>query len=581
MRHLVFPLRLAAAAVATVAAAGPVRAQVALRPGNDAPPAVVAARRAQQAFERARRGELRVFSGVPDSRCEVRMGRLCYWNNNAEPKLPAERPAVGRRRDELLDALARAAAAAPKDDWVAGQRVAYLIEARRQADAERAAAACAGTRWWCDALRGLALHERNDHVGATAAFDSALAAMPEELRCRWTDLRFWLDDRLHGAYRRTECGPARDAWERRFWWLAKPLLMLPGNDLRNELLARRVMGVVHAEAASPHGIPWGDDMEESELRYGWPTTWVARAPTGLLSASAVPEVVGYEPTPSFDFLPSASAVDDPAAADAEAWNLRDAQAHMRYAPRYAPHGFVALPHQLARFRRGDSTIVVGAWDVGRAARWDSAVVSQLPDSARRLDVGLVLVDSAGESTRAVRPGSPRRGALAITVGALPRVASLEVLDTLAGRAARARYALAPLARDAAVSDVLLLDRGAGPAADLDSVLAHANGSSVVRAGGVVGLYWESYVQATPEEPLTVSVRATRLDSRWIDRAKSAIGLGEKDTPVAVRFVDLGRPDGKPGRSLTVNWPSVPPGDYRLELTVGSHAPVSQVVRVER
>jgi hypothetical protein len=575
VRRLVSPLL-----VLALAAAAPGRGGA-----QNAHPAVAAARRAQQAFERARRSALRIYSGVPSSRCEERIGRLCYWNNNDEPKLPEERADVARRRDELLDALARAAAAAPGDDWVAGQRVAYLIEARRFPAADSVAAACAGTVWWCDALRGLALHAHNDHAGAAAAFDRALAAMPAEQRCRWTDLSLWLDDRAHGEYRRLPCGPERDAWERRFWGVAQPLLMLPGNDLRNELLARRVMVGIHAEAASPHGMPWGDDMAESELRYGWPTAWVARPPNPGI-AIAPPDVVGYEPTPSFDFLPAKGVWAHPEQAGADAWDLKDTRARSRYAPRYAPRGFAELPHQIARFRRGDSTVVVGAWNVDRDTKWDSATVTTLPESARRVDVGLVLVDSTGDAARGVRPAVPRRGALAVTVGTLPRLASLEVLDTVAGRAARARYAVPPLAPGAAVSDVLLLDRGAGSAPDLESVLPHANGSPVIRAGGVVGLYWESYLPTTPDRPLTVSVRATRLDTRWLDRARSAIGLGQQTMPVAVRFVDLGRPDGKPGRSLTLTWPSVPPGDYRLELTVGgSGSPdggtVTQIVRVER
>ena len=52
-----------------------------------------------------------MYHGVASSRCEERIGRLCYWNNNADPTLPPERPEIGRRRDELLATLARAAPA--------------------------------------------------------------------------------------------------------------------------------------------------------------------------------------------------------------------------------------------------------------------------------------------------------------------------------------------------------------------------------------------------------------------------------------------------------------------------------------
>ena len=64
---------------------------------------------------------------------------------------------------------------------------------------------------------------------------------------RYDALSLWLDDRARGPYRRLGCGPERAAWERRFWWVAQPLLMLPGNDLRNELLALSFERIVVTE----------------------------------------------------------------------------------------------------------------------------------------------------------------------------------------------------------------------------------------------------------------------------------------------------------------------------------------------
>ena len=65
----------------------------------------------------------------------------------------------------------------------------------------------------------------------------------------------------------------------------------------------------------------------------------------------------------------------------------------------------------------------------------------------------------------------------------------------------------------------------------------------------------------------MSLNATRLNTTRMERVRSAMRVGSAVRPVSVRFQDTGRPDGLPGRALTVSWPSVPPGEYRVELIV--------------
>ena len=85
-------------------------------------PLVTEARAAQKAFERSRREGLRFYNGGAEARCEERIGRLCYWNNNGDVPPLDERANVVTEREELLALLARAAAADPQDDWAAAQR---------------------------------------------------------------------------------------------------------------------------------------------------------------------------------------------------------------------------------------------------------------------------------------------------------------------------------------------------------------------------------------------------------------------------------------------------------------------------
>jgi len=63
---------------------------------------------------------------------------------------------------------------------------------------------------------------------------------------------------------------------------------------------------------------------------------------------------------------------------------------------------------------------------------------------------------------------------------------------------------------------------------------------------------------------------------------ASIGLSKALTPVSIKYNDNGRPDGGAGRSLTLNFPSVPPGDYQLTLMVsgaGVTDSTTQTIRV--
>ncbi|AHG88028.1 hypothetical protein J421_0491 [Gemmatirosa kalamazoonensis] len=562
---------------------------------RSAPESVAAARRAQRDFELRRRDRMPTWPGGSGGPCDVRIGRLCYWDNNHEIPPPLEPAAIATARDALIERLSRAAHDDSTSDWVAGQSVRYLVEARRWDDALRAATACRGTAWWCAALRGFAWHERSDHAAAAAAFDSALALMPSAERCRWTDLAWWLEGALERSYKRQPCGPARDAWERRFWVAARPLLSLPGNDLRSELLARRTMSRIRSEGAIEYQMAWGDDLAESEVRFGWPTAWSAADRTMMLGSESR-SVIGHEPTPSYAFVPRADAVESPTTSEADDWELDARLPAMRYAPRYAWRGVRPLEHQLARFRRGDSTLVVGAWSVARDGVWhgDSARADSARDLRRRmprdstrpdtLRAALVLVDTAGRMTTVARDSATTAGALIVAVPRAAYLASVELLAPARGRAARARTGLAPLPRDTVVSDLLLLAHAAAPGATVEQLARDALGTHTIVAGMPVGLYWETYLPRA--DSAEVTVQATRIDAAWYARLGRALKLaGGPPTPVAVRFVDAARPnDVAAARSLALTWPPDATGTYRLEVTVRTGdraATATDTVRVVR
>lgn len=516
-------------------------------------------RQAQDAFEQTHRQGLRFYNGGADATCEEAIGRICYWNNNGDVPPPAERSDARVERTQLLSILERAVKASPNDDWLIGMLVRYDIEADRPDSALKAARACGATAWWCSALQGLALHTLNEHVGAKAAFDRMLATMPSSTRCQWTEIGLWLssDSTTQRAYRARPCDE-RIKSDLKLFRLAQPLWSLPANDLYNELLSRHTMSAVHAMGRIPYDLTFGGDLLESQVRYGWPVNWSVQ--NGGVGDPNAPSVIGHEPTPSYDFLPSANAVANPLLATAADWPLARKKARTRYAPRYAA-GFGVPPYQFARFRRGDSTVIAGAYrlvrelEMGRAPYNAAFVLDALDDKAP------IIVKRDNASANA---------ALLARIGMTPMIASLEVVAPNSRRAARVRESVQPLPTSRKVSDLLLLTRG-DPSArpNLESAAAIAFGGPEIDAGTTIGLYWENYLTVSPGAPGQTLIRATRVGASFTQRLSSALRLSKSVQPVSQRIQDPGRPDGEPGRSIALSWPSVPEGDYLLTLIVSN------------
>lgn len=530
-----------------------------------------AARSQQDQFERNHRQGLRFYNGGADARCEVDLGgNLCYWNNNGDVPPPDERNDAKLERFELLQTLKKAQDADPKDDWVSGMRVRYTLEANQLDTAAMAAAECQGTAWWCDALAGLAAHSANRHEAATRAFQRALDRMPVAQKCEWTDLTRWLEPTTATTYKAIPCAD-RGAENARILRLAQPLWMLPSNDMTNELYSRWTISRVHSLGRIPYDMSFGRNILESQVRYGWPTAWSVQ--NGGAADPRPPQVIGHEPTPSYNFMATPAAITKPVGASESDWSLRSAKARMRYSPRYGV-GFGVLPHQFARFRRGDSTLVAGGYrlirdlEMGRAPYTAAFTLDAMDGSAPKQ----VKKDSANAAS-----------ALLVAMGNTPMLASLEVLTPGSRRAARIRTTVQPLPATTRLSDYLVLTRGDPSATpSLERLANNAYGSLDIEGGTTIGLYWEVYRPASVTTPLSVSIKATRIGASFFQKLGSSVGLSKAVTPVSIKFADNGRGDGGFGRSLTLNFPQVPDGEYQLTLTVtggGQADSTTQRIRV--
>ncbi len=534
--------------------------------------AISAKARAQQdQFERNHRSGLRFYNGGADAKCDVDFGgNLCYWNNNDDVPPPEERNDAKIERLELLQTLTQAQQADATDDWASGMRVRYSLEMGQMDSAAVAAAACAGTAWWCAALEGLAAHSDNRHLTAARAFARALDAMPAEQRCEWTDLTWWLEPAMQPTYKSISCAD-RTAENTRILRLAQPLWLLPANDAANELYSRWTISRVHSLGRIPYEMNFGRNILESQVRYGWPTAWSVQ--NGGVADPRPPSVIGHEPTPSYDFMATPAALAKPVGASSADWSFKRAKARMRYSPRYGT-GYGALPHQFARFRRGDSTLVAGGY----------RMVRELELGRAPYTTALTFDAFDGRPPRQVRKDSATAaGALLLTMGTTPMLASLEVLATTGRRASRARETVQPLPAGTRLSDYLVLVRGDPSAApSLERSALTAYGSLEIEGGTTIGLYWEIYRQVSVSAPLSISLKATRIGASFMQRVGSSVGLSKAVTPVSIRFADNGRADGAFGRSLTLNFPQVPNGEYQLTLVVaggGMSDSTTQRIRV--
>lgn len=527
----------------------------AMVPGMDGADSVRATRRARDAqasFERTRRASLPWESGS-GGRCDVRLGRFCWWYDEYAPPLPPETERITDRRDELIALLDSLSRRLPGDGWLAGMRVHYRIDGRRPESADSAARDCRAEHWWCDALVGYAAHVRGDAARADSAFTSSVRAMPDSVRCTWTDIHTLMPGGTRGYYEDLPC-EGRPRVERRYWMLARPRLAAPANEWRNEYYARRVQNWLAERSLTPQNLRWGDDAAELLLRYGWPTQW-GRVHVSGASFGGEYGVVGHDPSPSFTFGPRAELLDTLVSAGDDGWDLRSRQGESRFAPRGVKR-VVAVAMQLARFRRGDSTLIAAAF-------------AATDDSLKRAQRWLAASSDDGITSTST-PDSSARGTAVLLVPTSPRLAGVEISDSVSGTLARSRMLFAPDSTRSrvALSDLLLFRREGDDGDSLAAVLPRAIPGDSASRERPIGLFWETYGLAHAGETVDVAVTVERIDRSWFRSAQQHLGLADEDTPIRVRWTDA-RPEasGVKGHAISLDLSNQPGGRYRITLTL--------------
>jgi hypothetical protein len=526
------------------------------------------ARDLQTTFERRRRQMLpRFYIGQADH-CLV-VGRFCEWHPNlTEYVIPDEGRNIVRARAELLRELEKASDELPGDDWIMGQRIRYLTEGH-DSSAVYVARLCRATRWWCDALLGLALHVRGDYAGSDSAYALAMEAAPSLVRCHWLNLTPLLDDDIRGSYKKMTCGQ-REAANARIWWVADPLFMTPGNERRTEHFSRVLHTTLQTSSANTYGSSWGGDLAELILRFGWAEKWT-QEPSASMYYQAAPSITGHEREPGYHFFLTQQPPDSLALIVDSVFDIYQFPPREMYAPVYT-RAFVRLDAQVARFRRGDSTKVVAAYDVSTDTIFGK----------HKFAAGLIAMGDPGTTpSSTLLPESPTKNVLTVSTPWREQLIGVELLAKDSAGAARWRSGFNEIPLDSvtmSVSDLLFVDGAPSLPGDLNEAIARAHGGTIFSHDRKIGLFWELYGKTPLDSALPISLTITPVDVSLLRRAFRALRVAPRFSPLSIRWQENGAAGVLSARSVLLDLSLVPPGKYAVKLEVGN-SPAATTTRV--
>jgi len=555
--------------------AGPTQAASAASPtprsltSRDSTRALRVAHKAQAEFETLRR-RLLPYQPLAGGDCDATVGRYCHRQEFATP--PEDAPEVVFARARLLTTLDSIGALMPGDRWIVGQRVRYLMEAKRPLVADSVAIACAArsgvsaTSSWCLALIGYTAQQLGNYTRADAAFTSALAQMSPAERCKWQDPTVLLG-RSAGVYRDGGC-EARDSIIAGFWRLVQPMYLMNVNDLRTECLARITRMYIERDTRTPMSDWWGSEERATLLRYGV-SQWYTRG--DVPRGQTTPAITGFRREPAFNFFPDARAFSSPDELTDEDWDFWNPASDPTYAPIWATSFRPLADHQVALFRRGDSAFIVAAFDADDAA----------PATAlRRAGTFVAIVDHAGVLTPF---GTETQHSGVGTVSTMmapwrPFIVSLESLNPSNGAAQRTRFApkLPHSSGRLSLSDLLLYAPRDSTPTSLDAAVPRVLHALRAPSDRQIGVFWETYGVRSEGESVDYALLVTPADEGFFHRAMVKLHVADPERSASVQWREMPSvTKGIASRGMTVDLSHLRPGRYsvRLMLTSGTDAPV--------
>lgn len=557
------------------------------------------ARKQQLRFESYRESRLPPSYNHEIAMCDELVGRLCFRHENGYTPMPEEPLEIGMARRELLQTLGQIGQRIPGDDWVLGQRVFYMAESGQWNQAEQLSKRCNGASlWWCKALTATTEHATGRFIEAMETFEEAVALMPEDVLTYWLEPGYLLDGDGRELY--DEAEPSDwPALHERLWTFADPLFLVDGNDRWTADYARRTVSLIREEAANPFGMDWEDDLTQLVLRYGQEVAWERMRPPPRMGLSATDDryIVGRHEPGGSDYVPPGQVVRAPSETPEGVWQIESERPRSAYK---APYMADVRPFeaQTARFRRGDSLLVVAAFQPA-SARPSSATLAEAsnPSPAQPFGGGGGDPFGAGSATARLDAGDPTVGEIrsglflvdqddltvlgtegndafgVLTYRAPPGqyLLSIEALNEQAGFGWRNRQGVGQNALPlglAAVSDILLLEPE-GPLPDtFEDAVPQAKKGIRIGPGQPIRLAWEVYGLGRGEVA-SVSIGFDRGAPSIFRIAGQFLGMLEPEGEPVLMSWEQAAPDvlGTVFRSVDLTLPALEPGEYTIYVEV--------------
>ncbi len=500
----------------------------------------------------------------------------------------------------LIDTLKVMRKRIPGDQWIAGQLVRLSLEKAEPQEALDEAFDCTSDRQWCNALIGHVLHQiGNMEAYADDIWTQTLNDMTLEERCRWLDPSDVIkSDSLRRAVAAMDCA-ARVRFAEVLWWLSDPLYLTRGNERRSEHLSRQVALRIDAFANQRLDSARADLLvrglrqtryEDSVLAGGPVASNLPRRDASDLARTRVtlapqlgyeelvrrlgvpgylhsarpepgspPQLFALFPKPRFSFVPAAAALSDLTSAPPEAWKIDDDEQYEFQAT--VDREYVDIDYQVAFFHRGDSARLVAASDLE----------AQPQLSKRGALAGLFVRRDPTEP--GLLASRTFRGPLYIQSVTIPwqrTYVSLEILSRDSSWAGRARFGAGPPAMPSqrlTMSDVMLVDPRTHPPTNLEDAEPLALGSSRIRKGSSVGVFWEMY-GLTSADSGTFSVAVSGQRSGILATVTRAIsGQNAPDAPAVNGVLPRVTGSAVAAHSINLDLKALSPGRYTLAVEV--------------
>jgi hypothetical protein len=275
----------------------------------------------------------------------------------------------------------------------------------------------------------------------------------------------------------------------------------------------------------------------------------------------------FEGMPAWRYIPQGYVLDNAVMTDSLQWNPTPPPVVARYAPPYAKV-ISQLEHQEAVFRRGDSALVVMAYDAKSAYQM----------TGTRLRSGLVVTPAEDKPTEyvAVRDSAGVEGWLTVGAPWKPLLMSAEVVAPDHQVIARARYGIGPvLGADVRVSlsDILFYRTYGATPRSAEDAAPHALGTDRVHAKEKLGVFWEAYGTNPSGENMRVSIVVARArpdegPGGILNRVGRAIGIARERTPVSVTINDQSVAGSRTSpRAIEFDISTLSKGDYVVQLEI--------------